>query len=36
MRLAGLAAGIALTLLAFGQFGNIQASEGRDFSRCVQ
>ena len=31
-----MAAGIALALLAFGQFGTIQASAGRDFSRCVQ
>ncbi len=28
--------GIALALLAFGQFGTIQAGAGRDFSRCVQ
>ena len=36
MRLGGLAVGLALALLALGQFGTIQAGAGRDFSRCVQ
>ena len=36
MGLGGVAAGIALAVLALGQFGTIQANAGRDFSRCVQ
>jgi hypothetical protein len=36
VRLGATAAGIALALLALGQFGTIQAEAGRDFPKCVQ
>jgi len=36
VKFGGVAAGMALSLLALGQFGTIQADAGRDFPRCVQ